>query len=310
MTDHSDQTMRFIKDYKDDPILRKSFNELAKATFGIDFEPWYEKGYWTDAYIPYSFRIGEEIIANVSVNKMYLQWEGQTYSAIQIGTVMTAKAHRKQGLAYKLLYGVMEEWENQVDLIYLFGNDLALDLYLQFDMTPYGEYTYGIGREDLARYKENLKLPLSQGRKLNLSSKEDHELMVDLIAHRLPQSQGIGVSGDLHLIMFYCHHMLADHLWYLPELEAIVVKKEDEGHLVIQEVIARTPITIDAVLPHLLSAQTQRVSLGYQPLRDTDGQGQLTISQERLEVEDQTLLIRPRGPMPDKPFRFPALSHA
>ncbi len=47
--------MEFIKDYAANDLLRKSLNELAVKTFGLDFEDWYQNGYWGDNYIPYSF---------------------------------------------------------------------------------------------------------------------------------------------------------------------------------------------------------------------------------------------------------------
>ena len=40
--------MRIIKHYREDAALRKSFNELAEATFGLNFENWYRMGYWTE----------------------------------------------------------------------------------------------------------------------------------------------------------------------------------------------------------------------------------------------------------------------
>ncbi|SDP85505.1 hypothetical protein [Clostridium gasigenes] len=36
---------RYIPDYKNNRILRTSFNNLARKTFGIDFEQWYKDGY-------------------------------------------------------------------------------------------------------------------------------------------------------------------------------------------------------------------------------------------------------------------------
>lgn len=46
--------MEIIKDYRDHMGLRHSFNELAGRTFGLDFENWYQNGFWGDAYNPIS----------------------------------------------------------------------------------------------------------------------------------------------------------------------------------------------------------------------------------------------------------------
>ena len=57
-----------IKNYRDNEQLRHSFNELAMKTFDIDFEDWYQNGYWTDRYNPRSIVIDGKVVANVSVN--------------------------------------------------------------------------------------------------------------------------------------------------------------------------------------------------------------------------------------------------
>lgn len=43
----------FKKGIRDDHKIRKSFNHLAKQSFGFDFEAWYQLGFWNDKYIPY-----------------------------------------------------------------------------------------------------------------------------------------------------------------------------------------------------------------------------------------------------------------
>lgn len=62
------QEFIFTKDLKNNESLRKSFFELAADTFGLSFENWYQKGGWSERYIPFSFVEGEKVIANVSVN--------------------------------------------------------------------------------------------------------------------------------------------------------------------------------------------------------------------------------------------------
>lgn len=86
--------MKLIKQIKDDPQLRDSFNGLAMKTFGLSFSEWWRRGYWTDSYIPYVFVDGGKVVANASVNLMDLMWHGQPKRYIQIGTVMTDAAYR------------------------------------------------------------------------------------------------------------------------------------------------------------------------------------------------------------------------
>lgn len=46
--------MKIEKNVKNHDALRRSFNTLAKETFGLSFETWYQNGYWGEKYIPYS----------------------------------------------------------------------------------------------------------------------------------------------------------------------------------------------------------------------------------------------------------------
>jgi len=55
--------MQVIKDYRNDTKLRTSFNELAGKTFGLNFEDWYQNGYWTDRYNPHSIVIDGKVAA-------------------------------------------------------------------------------------------------------------------------------------------------------------------------------------------------------------------------------------------------------
>ena len=44
---------RLVTQVKEDPALCRSFFDLAKRVFGLEFAPWYEAGWWSDRYLPY-----------------------------------------------------------------------------------------------------------------------------------------------------------------------------------------------------------------------------------------------------------------
>ena len=52
-----------VKNIRDDAALRGSFNSLAEKTFGLNFENWYQNGYWKDNYIPYAAILEGQVIA-------------------------------------------------------------------------------------------------------------------------------------------------------------------------------------------------------------------------------------------------------
>ncbi|MFR6328053.1 MAG: hypothetical protein ACLUOI_04030 [Eisenbergiella sp.] len=89
------------KKVRNNPAARKAFNELAIQVFQLSFESWYENGYWTDAYIPYTLMDGDTAAANISVNTMKTIGAGNK-KLYQLGAVMTPSC-RKQGLSRFLM---------------------------------------------------------------------------------------------------------------------------------------------------------------------------------------------------------------
>ncbi len=71
-----DSDFSLLIGYQDFEPGRRSFNALARKTFGLDFEPWYRSGYWTKQYIPYSLSRAGEVVSSVSVNFMPMTLEG------------------------------------------------------------------------------------------------------------------------------------------------------------------------------------------------------------------------------------------
>ncbi|MDF2521417.1 MAG: family acetyltransferase [Clostridia bacterium] len=98
-----DKEYGFSKDIRENEQVRKSFNLLARNTFSLDFEPWYQMGYWGSDYIPYVLMDGDMVISNVSVNIINTRWEGQIRLYIHLGTIMTSKEYRGRGLSRWLM---------------------------------------------------------------------------------------------------------------------------------------------------------------------------------------------------------------
>lgn len=51
----------FTTEIRDNTTLRKSFFSLARQTFDLDFEPWYQCGGWQDRYLPHALVCGEQV---------------------------------------------------------------------------------------------------------------------------------------------------------------------------------------------------------------------------------------------------------
>ncbi len=290
--------LTFIKDYKNKEHYRLSFNALATSTFGINFEPWFQKGFWNERYICYSFAEGEQVVSNVSINLMDVMWQGQKKRAIQIGTVMTHPEYRKRGLASRLMKIVLEENENDVDFIYLFGNDSALGLYLKFGFEPVVENKFSMV-VNKSQPKEN------RLRKLDISKEEDLKLISRLSLNRKYISQTLGVSNDQALIMFYCMYVFSDDIFYLEEEDAIVIYTVEGDVLNLHDIISTANIDLELVISKLVSPEVTRVVIHFTPKLIT---GKVDV--EILEKDDCTLLMKPLPKEITDSFLFPSTSHA
>jgi ribosomal protein S18 acetylase RimI-like enzyme len=248
-------TYEFIKDYKNNDLYRLSFNNLAKETFGIDFETWYQQGHWNENYICYSFLKDDRVISNVSLNLMELMIEGKREKAIQIGTVMTDPTYRRQGLAQQLMNKVLEDFDQDYQLYFLAANEDAIPLYEKCDFILKDENQYTIDLTGFSRINEPL-IPVELTAKSLLEIKKRSQ----------PLSTVLSAIGDEHVLMFY-YTLGFNHSIYQPQSDVTAIF-EIEGetlHLYdilsprrvdIQELIERiTPIGVNTVCCHFTPDQ-------------------------------------------------------
>lgn len=293
----NDKTYGYAVDIKDDDKLRRSFNSLTRKTYGFDFEEWYRNGYWQSRYIPYALLDGDNIISNVSVNVIDFFVMGEKKRFIQIGTVMTDKEYRNQGLNRFLMERVLEDWKGKCDLIYLFANDSVLDFYPKFGFSPAEEYQYS--KEILA---ENTT---SNASKLNMSDENDKKFLFDTINESKVFSQ-LAMRDNASLVMFYCTSFMKHNVYYIEALDAIAIAEFNDNTLYLNDVFCKQNIPLDDIIVALVNKEIKLVVLGFTPIDTT------SFNVKLLKEEDTTLFIMNDGReiFEDKRLMFPVLSHA
>jgi GNAT superfamily N-acetyltransferase len=230
-------TLSFIHDYKERSEYRQSFNQLAKDTFGIDFEEWYKQGFWNDRYVCYSFIDGDRVVANVSANKMDLIVEGKPVKAIQIGTVMTDPDHRGMGLAKSLLNKVLEKYEKEYDLIYLFANRNVLKFYPKFGFKPFQETEFSM--EISVQGVDSIGV-----RKLDVSKAEDLDIIVRVAPERASLSRLLSVKNSENLLVWYRLNVFTEDLYYLEEQDTIVIFKLEEDKIHLYDIVSKSVVSL------------------------------------------------------------------
>ena len=293
------------KIYKDDISLLDSFNELTRKTFGFDFVKWHRAGHFSDRYVPHVMMDKEKVVSNVSVNRMQFDMGGVIKNYIQIGTVMTDKEYRGQGLNRKIMESIVREYKDKVDGIYLFGNDSVLSYYPKFGFVPCEEYEYYFAYEkesDLSPYAIE-KVDMTD----DTQAKNVYAVIERYFAEPdVPnENDALYMSENLGLYHFWMDSEYRDNIYYLPECGTYVVGAVDNEKLYLYQVIGKEKVELERVAKAFGDGFSE-VVLGYTPVHK-EGLG-VRIHKE----EDCTLFVigEDLRCMSEKQMMFPVLSHA
>lgn len=286
--------MQIIKEYRNDDALRSSFNALAEETFGLNFENWYQNGFWGDNYAPYSILEDGKIVANVSLNRTDMVIGGHHKRFYQLGTVMTAPEYRNRGY----IRAIMKEVEKDMtdaDGVYLFGNDNVVDFYPKFGFVPGKEYAYS---REIRQTGENTMTQVVMNCRENWDALEK-----GMEANAFPTAcRMVDNSG---LIFFYAAQFMQECVYYSKELDTWAVAELENGELLLHEVFSTHSVTLEDVIA-AFGSSVKTVTLGFAPA-DTTG-----WECREYHEEDCNFFIRGEGfrDFAEKKLRIPTLSHA
>ena len=283
------------KNYRDNASLRASFNALAEQTFGgLNFENWYQLGYWGDNYIPYSLIIDGKVVANVSLNRTDLVMGGERRRIYQLGTVMTDPEHRNKGYI-RLLMAEIEKDIAYADGVYLFANDSVVTFYPKFGFQTNREYLWE--RE----VSQEGPCTLVQ---IPMDTPENRERLAKAMAEST-FPDGCRMVDNPGLIFFYAAQFMQDCVYYSRELDAWAIAEQEDGELTLHSVFTGRDNSLDAVIA-AFGNTVRHVVLGFSPA-DTTG-----FTCRECKEEDSTFFTR--GPAFDRfaenRLRIPTLSHA
>lgn len=284
-----------VKNYRDNEALRHSFNELAGKTFGLNFEDWYQNGFWTDNYNPYSVVIDGRVVANVSVNRTDMEINGEVKHFLQLGTVMTEESYRNQGLSRKIMEQIETDFDGKVDGYYLFGNDSVLDFYPRFGFRKAKEYQYS---------KKVSNTGTAQVKKAIMKNPESWKQLESVMNRNVFRGRFDMVNNN-ELIMFYVTKFMQENVFYHEATNTYVIAEEEEGSLFIHNVFSATLKSLDEAIA-LFGEEIKEVTLGFVPM-EMEG---YTVTE--YQEEDCTFFIKGEALNAvelDK-LRIPTLSHA
>lgn len=284
-----------VKNVRNHEMLRKSFNELAIETFDLDFEDWYQNGFWRDKYIPYSMVIDGKVVANVSVNQTDMLWNGRRKHLIQLGTVMTKESYRNRGLIRRLMEEIEKDFETEADGIYLFANDSVLDFYPKFGFRKAVEWQYS--KKVFGRGEELVQ-------RVPMESSKDWKALIKAIGESVPQGK-FELTDNSDLIMFYVSKFMQDNVYYLPERQAYVIAEPQGDELILYNIFAPERVDPEEAAK-AFGNKIQKLSLCFAPWENSG------YEKELLCKEDNTFFVKGElfAEFEREQLRFPDLAHA
>lgn len=289
--------LQIIKDYKDTPINRLSFNALAGKTFGIDFEKWYQLGFWDDRYVCYSFADRDQVVANVSASRLDILWEGRRISAVQIGTVMTDPEYRNRGLAAKLMNVVLKEYENQCELFYLFANKNVLNFYPKFGFYPVKESRFSAEINTKNRYP-------GEFRKLDVSDAADVRLLAGMVRDRIPVARIIDIDHAENILLWHCLNTFPQDIYYFEKLNVLVIANTVDDALHLYDVVCSKKPAFMEIFKRMAPEGICRIAFYFTP-----DFGDIDVECHPYEQPDDTLFIKPVSINLSGDFCYPFTAH-
>jgi hypothetical protein len=291
----NNSTYQFASNYKDNNSLRKGFNTLALKCFDFELEDFYQKGYWDDRYIPYSIISDGQVVSNVSVFIFEFLLKTESIQCVQIATAMTDINYRNRGLCKYLLNRVIHEWKNGCDMIYLFANNSAIELYPKFGFYPAQEYVHSTEKLLVGARADIVKL--------NMSLEKDQERVINYIHNTVPVS-GFSPLHAPSLIIYYCITSYCNNIYYLPELDSMVIFEIKDTILYVYDIFCKKHIDLADIIKRLSTNNVKRVILGFSPLNKN------SFDEEVLKIENSTLMILgdQKSILSNYAIRFPVLT--
>ena len=240
--------------YWADPVARQSFKEFIRAIHGLDFTAWDGAGYWDDDYSPYSYFVGDRLVASLCIYTMPAFVNGEACRVAQVSGVGTLPEYRLQGLNRRLHETALSEALPRHRFVFLYADDEAVAFYRKCGFRP------------VPAHAALVRLPavMADARieKLDVNDVAVRESLYRLACERAPISRTFSTMNP-KLVMFHALYRLRDHAYRIAALDAVVFMKREAEKVVVYDVLARKLPTFEQLAPFLATDGAREVELRF-----------------------------------------------
>jgi len=280
--------MQITMNNKNNPEYEAMFDDLIQEVFGFSFSPWLEEELWDARYESYSIIENGVMLSNICIFKAEMIVRGEKVNAIQMGAVATRKSKRGNGLSRKLMQHVLDLYHDAP--VFLDANPSVAAFYPKFGFKQIQVYSPEIAVEINNNPAQAVKYTL------------DDEAFTAALESRGCFSNELDCTNTQPIQIFHALMEYADDIYFLPELDVVVIAKQEGGALFIADIIAKHPVPFEELKKYLPFDNVDSVEFGFNP----DWLG-IVPEWTPADIEEHQFFIKGSWNLPEY-FTFPAMS--
>lgn len=284
---------RIRENYRDNDFLRNQFfGFIGRAFPRADFREWYQRGFWSEDYIPFSIVRGDQIVSNVCAAGMSLVIDGRPIKGIQIGAVATAPEYRRQGLSRVLMEHVLHKYRASVELVFLFANDSVLEFYPRFGFEKHEEVIF---------ISDSIPPAATFcARRLDMGLEADFALVKQKLLDRQALTEIFGAKDYDFITFWHILNIYSGDLLYLEKDDVIFIARQEGKALHIFDIIYSAPFDLWQAISKIVNNNDIKSILYYFP------PDLLDFRYDSVQAcDDSPLFVKGSFDPGDKYFKFP-----
>lgn len=243
----------------------------------------------------FSYFNSDSLVSSVCVYSMDMTIRGKRRLVAQLSGVGTLPEFRRNGLNLELTQKAMDWASTNHDFFFLFADEDTFPFYKKCGFRRVDEYKACIS------VSGGIAQPGAD--KLDIQRKDHFDRIYRCASDREPISDVLGVSNK-KLFMFWCLYFLRDHIYYIAELDILVLYKRDNGLITIFDIVGKNVPAFSKVYSYICSESDETIEFLFMVDKLNLG------SFDQVRVEDNGTHLLGNFPLESSKFIFPFTAHA
>jgi len=233
------------------PKYEALFDDLIGEVFGFSFAPWFKFKLWDKNYESYSIIKDKKMLANVCIYKSKIIVQGEKVQTIRFGAVATRKDLQGKGLSRCLIEHIFKIYPNTLAL--LTANSSVVNFYPRF------------GFRQVPTFKPEIDILIDNDSTKAIKLEFDDPFLMKLLYSRNCYSNIVDCLNTQSIQIFHLLMEYQNDIYYLPNLEVVVVAKQDGNRLFLADVVSNKHIIFEQITSELPFAGVEIVEFGFSP---------------------------------------------